>query len=250
MQLVIVTGASRGLGRAMAEQLLSPERLLLTISRRPDPSMQDAAAARGAQLEQWALDLAHGTGAAARLEAWLRSLDGARFGGATLINNACLLGPVGPLQRAQAEPTAAAFRVGLEAPALLAAAFLRATDGWAAPRKVLNISSGAGRRTLPGWGVYCAVKAGLDHLSRVMAEDEARRPNGARVVSLAPGVVDTDMQAQVRCADAADFPALPHFVELKEKGQLAGAAEAAARVLAYLARPDFGSQPVADVRDA
>jgi len=249
MELVILTGASRGLGRAMAEQLLAPERTLLTISRQPDTALQSMADDRGAKLEQWALDLAHGTGAAARLEAWLRNLYGARFAGATLINNACLLGPVGPLQQADADAAATALRVGLETPALLAAAFLRATEGWSAARKVLNISSGAGRRALPGWAIYCAAKAGLDHLSRVMAEDEARRPNGAKVVSLAPGVIDTDMQAQVRSADAAAFPALPHFKEMKEQGQLATAADAAARVVAYLARPDFGANPVADVRD-
>jgi benzil reductase ((S)-benzoin forming) len=187
---------------------------------------------------------------AARLEAWLRKQDAARFGAATLINNAGLLGSVGPLQDADAEATAAALRVGLEAPTLLAAAFLRATEGWGVPRKVLNISSGAGRRAIAGWAVYCAAKAGLDQLSRVMAEDEARRPNGAKVVSLAPGVIDTDMQVQVRSADATSFPALPHFLEMKEQGQLATADEAASRVLAYLARADFGANPVADVRDA
>jgi benzil reductase ((S)-benzoin forming) len=250
MELVILTGASRGLGRAMAEQLLSPERRLLTIARRPDPTLQDLAAARGAQLEQWALDLAHGVGAAARLETWLRALDRSRCTSGVLVNNACLLGPVGPLQQAEADSIAAAFRVGLETPALLAAAFLSATDGWGIARRVLNISSGAGRRELPGWAIYCAVKAGLDHLSRVMAADEAMRPHGAKVVSLAPGVIDTDMQAQVRASDAASFPALPHFMETKERGQLASADEAAARVLAYLARPDFGASPVADVRDA
>jgi len=250
MELVILTGASRGLGRAMVEQLLSPERLLLTISRHPDPTLQDLAAARGATLEQWALDLADGIGAAARLEAWLRALDRSRCTSAVLVNNACLLGPVGPVQQADAESMAATLRVGLETPALLAAAFLRPTDGWGIARRVLNISSGAGRRELPGWAIYCAVKAGLDHFSRVMAADEALRPNGAKVVSLAPGVIDTDMQAQVRAADAASFPALPHFVEMKERGQLASADEAAARVLAYLARPDFGASPVADVRDA
>jgi NAD(P)-dependent dehydrogenase (short-subunit alcohol dehydrogenase family) len=249
MELVILTGASRGLGRAMAEQLLAPERLLLTVSRQPDAALQSLADGRGGKLEQWALDLAHGVGAAARLEAWLRNLDSTRFAAATVINNACLLGPVGPLQQADADSAAAAFRVGLETPALLAAAFLRATEGWSAARKVLNISSGAGRRALPGWAVYCAVKAGLDHLSRVIAEDESRRPNGARVVSLAPGVIDTDMQAQVRSADAADFPPLHQFVAMKAQGQLASASEAATRVLAYLARPDFGAMPVADVRD-
>lgn len=250
MHLAILTGASRGLGRAMAEQLLAADRLLLTISRHPERALEDAARARGARLEQWALDLAHGIGVASRLEAWLRQHDGTRFASATLINNAGLLGTVGPLQSADAEATAAALRVGLEAPALLTAAFLRATDGWGIARRVLNISSGAGRRAIAGWSVYCAAKAGLDHLSRVVAEDEARRANGAKIVSLAPGVIDTDMQAQIRGADAAGFPDRARFVELKDGGQLASSREAASRVLAYLARPDFGANPVADVRDA
>jgi len=250
MELVILTGASRGLGRAMAERLLAAERLLLTISRHPEASLQAEAGKRGASLEQWALDLAHGAGVAARLEAWLRAQDAARFTAATLINNAGLLGGVGPLQASDADGIAAALRVGLEAPALLAAAFLRATDGWGMPRKVLNISSGAGRRAIAGWSVYCAAKAGLDQLSRVMAEDEARRPNGAKVVSLAPGVIDTDMQGEIRAADADGFPDQPRFKEMKASGQLASASDAATRVLAYLARPDFGANPVADVRDA
>jgi len=250
MELIILTGASRGLGRSMAERLLGADRLLLTISRRPDASLQALANARGAVLEQWALDLAHDIGAAARLEAWLRKQDPAAYQAATLINNAGLLGRVGPVQEADADTVAAALRVGLEAPALLSSAFLRATDRWGLPRKVLNISSGAGRRAIAGWSVYCAAKAGLDQLSRVMAEDEARRPNGAKVVSLAPGVIDTDMQAALRAADASGFPDLPRFREMKASGQLASADDAAVRVLAYLARPDFGANPVADVRDA
>lgn len=250
MELVILTGASRGLGRAIAERLLAADRLLLTISRHPEASLQAKADDRGASLEQWALDLAHGAGVAARLEAWLRAQDAARFTAATLINNAGLLGRVGPLQEADADSIAAALRVGLEGPALLSAAFLRATDGWGMQRKVLNISSGAGRRAIAGWSVYCAAKAGLDQLSRVMAEDETRRPNGARIVSLAPGVIDTDMQGEIRAADANGFPDQPRFKELKASGQLASASDAATRVLAYLGRPDFGANPVADVRDA
>lgn len=250
MELVIITGASRGLGRAMAERLLDADRLLLAISRRPDAALAARAGERGAPLEQWALDLADGAGVAARLQTWLHAQDPARLHGAVLINNAGALGHVGPLQDADSDSIAAALRVGLEAPALLAGAFLRATDGWRVPRKVLNISSGAGRRAIAGWAVYCAAKAGLDHLSRAMAEDEARRPNGARIVSLAPGVIDTDMQGELRAADAAGFPDQPRFKELQASGQLASAADAAARVLAYLARPEFGANPVADVRDA
>ena len=71
-----------------------------------------------------------------------------------------------------------------------------------------------------------------------------------RIVSLAPGVIDTDMQGELRAADPGSFPARTGFVRSKESGALTSPADAAKRVLAYLAREDFGSQPVADVRDA
>jgi len=75
------------------------------------------------------------------------------------------------------------------------------------------------------------------------------RPNGARICSLAPGVIDTDMQVQLRSADPGSFPDIGNFTGMKEKGMLSSPADAAARVLAVLARPDFGVNPVADVRD-
>ena len=135
---------------------------------------------------------------------------------------------------------------------LLTAAFVRATQTWPARRRVLNISSGLGRRAMAGSAAYCAAKAGMDHFSRAVALDEAQRTNGrgARIVSLAPGVIDTDMQVQLRGADPAGFPEQGNFIKLKENGQLSSAQDAAARVLAYLRRPDFGANPVADVRDA
>lgn len=246
--LYIVTGASRGLGRAIVEQLLARERVLLTISRKPDRALDAAAAAKGAKLEQWALDLAHDIGAAARLEAWLHAQPRDRFATATLINNAAAVGKVGPIDASDAETLAAVLRVGLEAPLLLSSAFLRATRAWTAQRRVLNVSSGAGRRPIAGWAAYCAAKAGLDHFSRVIALDEQRLPNPAKIVSLAPGIIDTDMQTELRASDPAGFPDIEQFRQFKASGQLATPDEAARRVLAYLARADFGAHPVADVR--
>jgi sepiapterin reductase len=250
MHLYVVTGASRGLGRAIAQRLLVPGHLLLTMSRQPDHTLEATAAMKGAKIEQWALDLAHGVGAAAKLEAWLRAQPRDRFASATLINNAGLLGTVGPLDAADGETLAAVLRVGLEAPLLLTGAFLRATRRWSAQRRVVNVSSGAGRRPIAGWAAYCAAKAGLDQFSRVVALDEQGQPNPARIVSLAPGVIDTDMQTHLRAADPAGFPDLERFKQLKASGQLASPDAAAARVLAYLQRADFGTDPVADVRDA
>jgi NAD(P)-dependent dehydrogenase (short-subunit alcohol dehydrogenase family) len=164
----------------------------------------------------------------------------------TIIHNAALLGRPGPVTASDSAALSAALRVGLEAPVVLTAAFLRATAAWPAPRRVLNISSGLGRWAMAGAAPYCAVKAGLDHFSRALALDEAAA--GVRVVSLAPGVIDTDMQVQLRSADPAVFAEQARFAALAHGGQLDSPQAAAARVLAFLDRADFGEPVVADVR--
>ena len=131
---------------------------------------------------------------------------------------------------------------------LLTAAFLQASRPWGVPCKVLNISSGLGRRAMASQAAYCTVKAGLDHFTRCLALEEALQPHGARVCSLAPGVIDTDMQAALRGADTSLFPDQPRFAGLHQQGHLSTPADAAARVLAWLPRYDFGNEPVADVR--
>jgi NAD(P)-dependent dehydrogenase (short-subunit alcohol dehydrogenase family) len=248
--LYILTGASRGMGQAMAQQLLAPGHTLLTLSRQPDPALQATASAAGADLHSWQADLADAGPVATRLAEWLRGQDAAAFASATLINNAGVIPAIQPLRDADGDDLARALRVGLEAPMRLTAAFLDATRDWPGVRRVLNISSGLGRRPMASQAGYCAAKAGMDHFTRCLALDEAQAPNGARVCSLAPGVIDTDMQAQLRGADAADFPDRGNFERLKSGGQLTSPDEAAQRVLAYLGRPDFGREPVADVRDA
>jgi benzil reductase ((S)-benzoin forming) len=244
--LTILTGASRGLGAAMAEQLLKHGHRLVTLSRHTASLW----VVQGADLEQWALDLAEPLPAADRLERWLADQDAGQLASATLINNAAALTPPARLQAHAGDELSRALRVGLEAPLLLSAAFLRATAGWTAPRKLLFISSGLGRRAMSGAAAYCAIKAGMDHLARALALEQADLANGARICSLAPGVIDTDMQVQLRAADPAQFTSHATFVALKAQGQLDSPAQAAAKVLAYLARPDFGSNPIGDVRDA
>jgi NAD(P)-dependent dehydrogenase (short-subunit alcohol dehydrogenase family) len=252
--LTILTGASRGMGAAMAEQLLQPDRTLLCISRRANPQLAAQAAAAGTTLEQWTLDLAEPAPAAVRLAAWLQALDVEAFDSATLINNAAAIPRIVPLEEADAAELSSALRVGLEAPLLLTGAFLHATLAWRARRarecRVLNISSGLGRFAMASQASYCAVKAGLDHFSRSVALDQASAAHPARIVSLAPGVIDTDMQLQLRSGDPKHFPDLGRFLQLKATGQLDSPAAAAAKVLAFLRRPDFGEKPVADVRDA
>lgn len=250
--LTILTGASRGMGLAMAEQLLQPNHTLLCISRHANPDLAALAHAKGATLIQWTEDLAQGASVSRKLEAWLLAQVSASsngFASATLINNAGVIPRITPLSQSDADDLAQALRVGLEAPMQLSAAFLRATDSWPSLRKVLNISSGLGRRAMASQAAYCAAKAGMDNFTRCLALDEALKPNGAKVCALAPGVIDTDMQVQLRGADDALFPDRQGFAGLHHGGHLSSPAQAAKKVLAVLARADFGQHPVADVRD-
>jgi benzil reductase ((S)-benzoin forming) len=252
-KLTILTGASRGMGLAMAVQLLGDGDgsgdTLLCISRKTSDALPRLANTTGSNLLQWSQDLFHGDRVSTRLEQWLLEQTNNNFTNATLINNAGVIGRIGPLSELQPAEVAHALRVGLEAPMQLTAAFLRATENWPCERKVLNISSGLGRRAMASQATYCAAKAGMDHFTRCLALDESMKTRGAKVCSLAPGVIDTDMQIQLRSAEAGLFPDRDSFANLKANGQLTSPEAAAARVLAYLARPDFGSQPVADVRE-
>jgi NAD(P)-dependent dehydrogenase (short-subunit alcohol dehydrogenase family) len=246
--LYILTGASRGMGLGMAQQLLQKGNALLCISRHANPDLAAAAARADVHLTQWTHDLADGEGASARLREWLRNQNPANFASASLINNAGVIPPIAPLRQSQPADLALALRVGLEAPMALTAAFLGATESWLLPRKVLNISSGLGRYPMASQAGYCAAKAGMDHFTRCLALDEALHANGAKVCSLAPGVIDTDMQVQMRGSAGEAFPDQSKFLQLKAQGQLSSPAQAASQVLGYLARPDFGDKPVADVR--
>ncbi len=236
MHLTIVTGHSRGLGAALASQLQAAGHVVLGLSRRPLP---------GLAITQWEVDLAEPLPVAERLQAWLQDPARPAWHSVTLINNAALLTEPGPLAAAAPAALSAALRVGLEAPALLCRAFLAGTTG-VAQRRILNISSGLGRRALAGLAPYCAVKAGLDHLSRALALE---MPD-VGVVSIAPGVIDSDMQQQLRGAQPAQFAEQGRFQGLKDGGQLQTAEATAEALLRYLARPDFGQQVIADIREA
>lgn len=248
--VTIVTGASRGLGLAIAKQLLAEGHRLLTIQRTPNADLAKLADNSQAVLEQWSVDLTSPLEVAQQLQHWVAGLTRGSVSALNLINNAAMLVEPGPLESANLTAISHAMRAGLEAPVLLSAAFLGASNDLPpdVPRKILNISSGLGRQAMAGSAVYCATKAGMDHVSRSLALEAVQQSNGARIISLAPGVIDTDMQVQLRGADPSTFPDQHRFAGLKSKGLLDTPEAAAAKVVAYFERSDFGKTVIADVR--
>lgn len=216
----IVTGHSRGLGAALAGQLTDAGWDVLGISR-----------SAGAQL-----DLSD----TAALTAWLGSGALAKHladaSDILLINNAGLLGPADLVGHQDPASAVSAINVNVTAPILLSNAVLQARpDG--VPVRIVHISSGAGRRPLEGWSVYCASKAAVDmHANTVAAEGIA----GVRIAAIAPGVVDTDMQGLIRSSNG--FPSRDDFVAMKQRGDLLSPDESARRILAIVAADDFGQK--------
>ena len=246
--LTILTGGSRGMGLAIGQQLLREGHMLISIARKTSDALAEAAS-DAEQLQQWEQDLANSEEAAKRLTTLLSSLNAHDWASLTLINNAGVIPRIAPLGHIAVADLQNAMRVGLEAPMALTGAFLAATEQWTCPRKVLNISSGLGRRPMASQAAYCSAKAGMDMFTRCTALEEALKPHGAKLCSLAPGVIDTDMQVQLRGANPEDFPDIGNFKAMKQDERLTSPADAAARLLAYLHRTDFGENPVADVRD-
>ncbi|UVW30014.1 SDR family oxidoreductase [Massilia sp. H6] len=232
----VVTGHTRGLGAAVAAQLLARGIAVLGLAR--------GHAEGGEGMEQASVDLGDG----AALAAWLQGDTLRRFlagcDTALLVNNAGVVSPVGPL--AQQDPLAAlrAATINVAAPLALAAAFVQAAPQ--AQRRIVHVSSGAARNAYPGWSVYCATKAALDQHARAVALDADPR---VLACSLAPGVIDTDMQAEIRATPDARFPLRQRFVDLKEGGDLVAPSQCAAALVDYLLGAGFGQQAVDDLRN-
>jgi len=134
------------------------------------------------------------------------------------------------------------------APQVLGHRFLEAVSHLRARRELLLISSGAASKDYRGWSSYGAAKAAVDRwVSTVGAEQELR--GGTRVLSIAPGVVDTDMQTTVRSTDPRDFPERDRFEARHRDGELVDPEDAARRLWEMVDDPSVGTGSVRDVRD-
>ncbi|GAB3835001.1 SDR family NAD(P)-dependent oxidoreductase [Hymenobacter jeollabukensis] len=225
MHYYIITGASRGLGRALAEAVLQqPDTHVLGVSRH--------ATIEHPRYQHQPLDLSD----IVAVQNNLYKLFPARpdASSLTLVNNAGVMGEISYAGALPNEHYEFVFDVNIIAPAMLMNTFLSAYGSLACPRTVLNVSSGAGRRPVDGWGAYCASKAALDMLSQVAQKEQDQRGSNIRISSLAPGTVDTDMQTHIRAAREGSFSELGRFVALHEAAELLPPAEAAQRLLAWL----------------
>ncbi len=211
---IIITGASRGLGAAAA-RALGPLETPVVLGARTESDLVSVAIemrARGGRAAVVVGDITLDDTRAELIETALRAFGGIRG----LVNNAARLQPMARLAQAEAAMWEAHWRLNVLAPVLLtklALPALRASHG-----RVINVSSGAAEHVVPSWGAYDLSKAALNHFTRQLALEEPEVIS----VALRPGVVDTEMQAEIRARGRETMESKSHerFVRLFEKGEL------------------------------
>jgi NAD(P)-dependent dehydrogenase (short-subunit alcohol dehydrogenase family) len=226
--VILLTGASRGIGAATAHHLLA-RGCSLAITARARNAIEALAADTGLPRERL-LPLAGDVARPSDVRRLMAETI-AHFGHLdALINNAGILGPLARLADAEPEAWHYNLSVNLLGPFYLAQAaipHLRTTRG-----RIVNVSSGAAVKAIEGWSAYCVAKAGVNHLTRLLAAEEP----DITTVALRPGLVNTAMQAQIRKEGAAAMNAenAAYFQRLKSEGQLLDPA-VPARKIAWLA---------------
>jgi benzil reductase ((S)-benzoin forming) len=234
--LVVITGGSRGLGRAIA--LTAPAgSTVLEVSRTGGTPGTEHVAADLADPGAWARVSDQVAAAVARRD-WDRIV---------LVHAAGVIQPIGFAGEVSATAYATSVLVNSAAGQVLGDRFLAAVRDLGSRRQFCWISSGAASSAYPGWSAYCAGKAAADHWVRTVGAEQRLR-GGVEVCAVAPGVVATDMQAAIRATDERDFPAVERFRSLHADGALRDADDTARQLWAVL---DAGVTPgdVLDLRD-
>jgi NAD(P)-dependent dehydrogenase (short-subunit alcohol dehydrogenase family) len=239
--VVIITGASRGLGLGLA-CLLCAQKVPLVLTARSLPAVARVAAnlGRHAPVEAAAADAADEAAMQKVFEAAdrLGPLQG-------VVNNAGLLEPIGAMQAIDVAAFEANLRTNVTGVLVGIRLGLRHRKP-GLPLRILSLSSGAASHAYAGWAAYCASKAAVNMLTEVAAAEQSAEA-GISVLAVAPGIIETAMQRTIR---AASFPEQRKFIELKESGALLHPVKAAV-ALDWLVRysPMHYSGRMVDARD-
>lgn len=217
---VIISGGSKGLGAALYETYLGQGWQVYELSR-------SAPHTRSLACDFSQLGQAQGI-----IETLLSKLAQTQWGEIQVIHNVGRLGTVGPVANIHDWQTS--IDVNFGSLVLITQLFARYFQADPARKYLAAISSGAAQRDMQGWSLYCATKAAMDRFIGCFALEQAAEDSPIRALILNPGVMDTQMQAQIRESDPADFPALQQFLDLKAQGQLPAPAEIAAKIYQLL----------------
>lgn len=237
MKYIFITGSSKGLGKAIVDELLKDSEVaIFGLSRKNSLSHPNFSFIK--------MDLSS-----------QKQVTSFRFPNIKdaesiiLINNAGIIGDIKPVGKKKSITIIETFQVNTITPSILINQFIQQFQNLKIQKTILNISSGAGRHTISSWAEYCASKAALDMNSMVIHEEQKTESFPVKIFSAAPGIIDTEMQTKIRSAKKDDFEKLDYFLELKEKNLLSSPSEIALKLLKIINNPSDFKNVLLDVRD-
>ncbi|GGG68649.1 (S)-benzoin forming benzil reductase [Paenibacillus radicis (ex Gao et al. 2016)] len=250
MKYFILTGTSRGIGEALAEQLLDENHHLLCISRTANQQLIEHANAINCRLDYFPFDLSHVNGIDGLIEAVFEVIHSAvpqaEVEAIYLINNAGMLAPVAPIELSSAEQMTENVHINLLAPMIMSSNFIKRTHNMNVDKRIMNISSASAKYLLPSQSCYSTAKSGLDTFSKSVSLEQQGKTYPVKVASVYPGMIDTDMQAQIRSASKENFPFVDQFVQIAEEGKLQTPEYTARKLLDLLFSENFGDTAVVE----
>lgn len=238
MHYYFITGSSKGIGRALTAAILRRRNVHVTGLSRSNSFAEPAFSFQEIDLSDIEAVIAFQFPDLSDAETM------------HLVNNAGAVGQVGYSGKVNDVSLESVLNINLTAAVILTNKFIAAYASRKIPIVIMNISSGAGKNPIDGWAAYCASKAGLDMYSRVVAEELAiGGQKHVRIFSVAPGIVDTGMQDQIRAAEKQNFSRIQQFLEYKTSGQLADPEAVAAKLLSILDLPEKFAETVFSAKD-
>lgn len=213
MKIVFVTGVSKGLGQALSQILCEYDDVkVIGIGRRDGDKLLH----RNYQFHY--CDLEKTTQLEAIIEPLFIEAKAQQPSFVCLINNAAAGSPIQTVGNLGVSECTQSLSVNLIAPLALSNSFCRKLKGITGGKKIINISSGAAELAVAGIGVYCVAKAGLEMLTRILAEEN--QDSGFSCIAIRPGLIDTDMQTLLRKSSHRELPSVELFKSYRQNNYL------------------------------
>ena len=210
--IVIITGGSKGIGKALAEQYYNNKFTVYSLARTKSDLPK--------KVNQIKINLTDLGDLQNVLQNIFYKINFSTLKSITLINNAGRLGKISNLENIPITDIETSIKLNISAPLQLSSLFIKFLQKKDIKKTIINISSGAAVSPYAGWTVYCASKASIDMITNTVALEQKKEQFPVKIIAIRPGVVATNMQKQIRTTSSKDFKLVSKFIDLYKNNKL------------------------------